>query len=111
MLGSTDYERHNENKRASEDKRINVKLIAAYQKAFDSYNAACERYEKLLQAYRALLEFKVDESEETDDSVCSLPYTEKIMRQMIEEANKEKAVIADHAKECIQHLRSLRYEM
>ena len=97
--------------RQSDDKKINVKLIAAYQKAYDSYNAACERYDKLLQAYRVLKKFNTDEPAGTDSENGSLPYTEKIMKRMIEDARKEKSVIADHAMECIQHLRSLKYEM
>ena len=109
MLGTMNYEKYEDRK--TEDKRINVKLIAAYQKAFDSYNAACDRYDKLIQAYKVLLDFKTEESVETGTKVCTLPYTEKIMRRMIEEARKEKTVIADHAKECIQHLRSLKYKM
>jgi hypothetical protein len=95
-----------------DDKAVNNRLIAAYQKAYDSYHAACDRYDKLVQAYTVLRRLKTDdESTVKGDDNDSLPYTEKIMRKMIEDADNEKSVIADHARECIKRLRSLKYEM
>ena len=102
MLGTMCYDKNYENSQA------NNKLIAAYQKAYESYTAACERYEKLMTAYRVLKGISMDNPDENRDS---LPHTEKIIKRMMDEAHKEKDVIADHARECIKHLRSLRYEM
>ena len=107
MLGAI----HNE--KINEDKMVNSKLIAAYQKAYESYHAACDRYDKLVQAYRVLKGFTYGKAidAEPDENDERLPHTERMIKRMIEEANNEKAVIADHARECIRHLRSLKYEM
>ena len=40
-----------------------------------------------------------------------MPYTDKIMRRMIEDAHIEKSAIAGHARDCIRHLNSLKYEL
>ena len=94
-------------------KHHNHKLITAYHNAYASYNAACDRYDRLMQAYRILTGFKNGKSQETgsDKTNNDLPYTMKIMRGMIEEAHREKGIIAGHARECIKHLHTLQYEM
>ena len=104
MLGTMNYERE------YEDRQINNKLMVAYQKAYDSYQAACDRYDKLVSAYRVLKGINT-ESPVGEKSAESLPYTEKIIEQMIEDANREKDLIAGHARECIKHLRTLKYIM
>jgi hypothetical protein len=107
MLGTMTTEQNN-----NDDKAVNNRLIAAYQKAYDSYHAACDRYDKLVQAYTVLKRLKTgDENAEKGDDNDSLPYTEKIMRKMIEDADNERSVIADHARECIRRLRTLKYNM
>ena len=91
----------------------NNKLVKAYQKAYASYQSSCDRYVRLLQAYNVLTKFKkgVPAGDLPGDSPVRIPHTEKIMRQMIEEAYVEKKVIAEHARECIRHMRKLKYEM
>ena len=96
-----------------EDRSVNSKLMMAYQKAYVSYHEACDRYDKLVRAYKILNVLKTEDGEgaTSGNGGSGLPYTEKIMKQMIEEASKEKSLIADHARECVQHLRALKYEM
>ena len=103
MLGTTNYER------SYEDKRINERLVGAYQKAYENYMSACDRYDKLVTAYRVLKGINADGTlgAGPDNTNEPLPYTEKIMKQMIEDAYKEKDAIADHARDCVKHLRSL----
>ena len=107
MLGTMTYENE------YEDWVINNKLLAAYQKAYNSYQAASDRYDKLVSAYRVLKGISTGKAVEDGSSEPNepLPYTEKIIKQMIEDAHNEKNVIADHARECIRHLRSLKYKM
>ena len=94
-------------------KHHNHKLIRAYHNAYASYNAACDRYDRLLQAYKILHKFKEGKPADARSGAVNndLPYTMKVMRGMIEEAHKEKSIIAGHARECIRHLRTLQYEM
>ena len=89
------------------------KLIDEYQKAYEHYVSACDRYDKLVTAYRVLKGISENRSAENElgEKVDSFPYTDRIMRQMIDDAQIEKDVIANHARECIKHLRSLRYKM
>ena len=107
MLGTMNYER------SYEDRQVNEKLVVAYQKAYESYVSACDRYDKLVTAYRVLKGISSDGQVDSGPDKPSepLPYTEKIMKQMIDDAYKEKGVIADHARECIRHLRTFKYKM
>jgi len=114
MLGIQRIEKTDSRRRKNETiKHYNNKIIKAYQNAYASYRAACERYDRLLQAYTVLNRFRAEKSTDAGPvaAVNSLPYTMKIMRGMIEEAHKEKSVIAGHARECIKHLHILQYEM
>ena len=114
MLGIKRIEKTNNQRRNNETvKHYNNKIIKAYQKAYASYQAACERYDRLMQAYKILGRFKTEKSADTGPAAAAggLPYTMKIMRGMIEEAHREKSVIAGHARECIKHLHILKYEM
>ena len=94
-------------------KHHNHKLIRAYHNAYASYKAACDRYDRLMQAYKILTGFKEEKSSDkgSDSDNNSLPYTMKIMRGMLEDAHNEKSIIAGHARECIKHLHTLKYEM
>jgi hypothetical protein len=91
--------------RKEEENQYNSKLLKTYQKAYENYQVACERYDRLSQAYYVLTKFNKEKSEAT------APNTAKILKRMIEEAYKEKSVIADHARECIRHLKTPKYEM
>ena len=89
------------------EKHHNIRLKQAYKIAYYRYKAACERYDKLVQAYNILNKFR------TENQDTKLPQTERIIKGMIEDAKREKKIIAEHAKECMQHLRTIRceYEM
>ena len=108
MLGTVAYDTTNK----FDDRAVNERLIVAYKKAYESYNAACDRYDRLVQAYKVLKVFKTEKGGDVDGSqAVELPYTAKIVKQMIEEAEKERTQIALHARECIKHLRQLKYKM
>ena len=97
------------------EKYHNNKLMRAYHNAYMSYKAACDRYDRLVRAYKVLDKFKTEKPVNAEDGCyyknVNVPHTEEIMRRMIEDAHREKNVIAEHARECIRHLRGLRYEM
>jgi hypothetical protein len=87
--------------------------VTAYQNAYDCYLTACEKYEQLITAYKTLKNLRNEKPANAlpDDVSDEMPYTEKIMRRMIEDAHIEKGVIAGHARDCIRHLNSLKYEL
>ena len=95
------------------ERHYNNRLIKAYQNAYDSYMSACDRYEKLVQAYRVLMRHKMEAPAGTVHEVPgeTLPLTIKELRRMIEDAYREKSVIAEHARECVRHLNSPSYKM
>ena len=107
MLGTMNTEKE------YEDRLVNSKLIEAYKRAHDRYQAACDRYDKLVSAYRVLKGISTENpiGEKHAETNEALPYTEQIMEQMIEDAHKEKELIAGHARECVKHLRTLKYLM
>ena len=114
MPGIQKTEKTNNRRQSNESvKHYNNRIIRAYQNAYSSYQAACERYDRLMQAYKILGRFKTEKSADAAPAAAAsgLPYTMKIMRGMIEEAHREKSVIAGHARECIKHLHTLKYEM
>ena len=90
--------------------QYNTKLIKAYKKTCDNYYAACERCERLSGI---LDKFRIEKAarEETGNFSKTTSYTETIMEQMVNEAYRERSVIAAQAMEYIKHLRSLKYEM
>ena len=83
----------------------NQKIMKTYHNAYNSYQSACERYERLMKAYKDITK------PETETRISLMPNTIKVMRKMIEEAHREKCVIAEHARECIRHLNTLKFEM
>jgi hypothetical protein len=107
MLGTIAYK----DGRAYRQNEFGEKLTTAYKKAYETYHAACERYGALRDAYTIFESFKAGKGEKQPGKEPSLPYTEKIMKNIAIEADKEKAKIAGCAKECIRCLRSMKYKM
>ena len=83
----------------------NRKLVAAYETAYGQYCEAQDRYDRLVQAYNVLKGFT--SSKGGEEKKKALPNTEKIMKRMIEDAAEEQAQIADFARDCVKHLRSM----
>ena len=92
-------------KSKNSDMNNNTKIVEAYQSAYEQYCEAQDRYESLLRAYNVLKGFSSGEGGEEQKK--SLPNTEKIMKRMIEDAAEEQALIADFARDCVKHLRTI----
>ena len=94
-------------------KHRDYKLMKAYNNAFDSYLSACERYERLVKTHEILVGNKVKTQAGIGPEIPGkvLPLTIKQLRRMIEEAYREKSIIAEHARECVRHLNALKFKM
>ena len=78
-----------------------------YEIAYKKYFAANERYENLIQAYKALEAIKEAKEERRAadrDTKDPLPYLGQLMKLMAEEAEKEKFQIAMMVREGLKNL-------